>query len=101
MISSSSLVNRDSRVTQSINPSTRLYYEAFSKAWNLAKDAKIQVPTVVAPFPSENNVPIREWPDRSYNVQHWTDMPSGGHFAALEEPVRLVEDIREFFRGLR
>jgi len=28
-------------------------------------------------------------------------MPSGGHFAALEEPTRLVEDIRGFFRGLR
>ena len=38
---------------------------------------------------------------RSYNVQHWTDMPSGGHFAALEEAVRLVEDIMDFFRGLR
>ena len=33
--------------------------------------------------------------------KHWTDMPAGGHFAALEEPVRLVEDIRDFFRGLR
>jgi pimeloyl-ACP methyl ester carboxylesterase len=88
-------------VTQSINSSTRLYYEAFSKAWNLEKDEKIQVPVGVAAFPYENTVPIREWAERSYNVQHWTDMPSGGHFAALEEPARLVDDIRDFFRGLR
>ena len=88
-------------VTQSINSSTRLYYEAFSKAWNLAKDEKISVPVGVAAFPSENTVPLREWSERGYNVQHWTDMPAGGHFAALEEPVRLVEDIRKFFRGLR
>jgi pimeloyl-ACP methyl ester carboxylesterase len=88
-------------VTQSINSSIRLYYEAFSKAWNLAKDEKISVPVGVAAFPSENTVPLREWSDRGYNVQHWTDMPAGGHFAALEEPVRLVEDIRKFFRGLR
>jgi len=88
-------------VTQSINSSTKLYYEAFSKAWNLAKDEKISVPVGVAAFPSENTVPLREWSDRGYNVQHWTDMPAGGHFAALEEPVRLVEDIRKFFRGLR
>ena len=88
-------------VTQSINSSTRLYFEAFSKAWNLDKDEKIAVPVGVAAFPRENTVPLREWSDRGYNVQHWTDMPAGGHFAALEEPVRLVEDIRKFFRGLR
>mgnify|MGYP000364656869 FL=1 len=88
-------------VTQSINSSTRLYYEAFSKPWDLAKGEKIQVPVGVAAFPSENTVPIREWSERSFNVQHWTDMPAGGHFAALEEPVRLVEDIRNFFRGMR
>ncbi len=28
-------------------------------------------------------------------------MPSGGHFAAMEEPVRLVDDVRSFFRPLR
>jgi len=88
-------------VTQSINSSARLYYEAFSKAWNLDKDEKIGVPVAVAAFPSENTVPLREWSERGYNVQHWTDMPAGGHFAALEEPARLVEDIRDFFRGLR
>ncbi len=88
-------------VTQSINSSTRLYYESFNKAWDLEKDEKIQVPVAVAAFPRENTVPLREWAERSFNIQHWTDMPSGVHFAALEEPVRLVEDIREFFRGLR
>ena len=88
-------------VTQSINSSARLYYEAFSKAWNLDKDEKIGVPVAVAAFPSENTVPLREWSERGYNVQYWTDMPAGGHFAALEEPARLVEDIRDFFRGLR
>jgi microsomal epoxide hydrolase len=28
-------------------------------------------------------------------------MPRGGHFAALEEPRLLAEDIRAFFRLLR
>ena len=88
-------------VTQSINSSTRLYYESFFQAWDLAKDEKIQVPVAIASFPQENSVPLREWAERSFNIQQWTDMPSGGHFAALEEPDRLVEDIRKFFRGLR
>jgi len=38
---------------------------------------------------------------RFFNVQRWTEMPRGGHFAALEEPQRLAEDMREFFRPLR
>jgi epoxide hydrolase len=32
---------------------------------------------------------------------HWTEMPRGGHFAAMEEPELLVEDVRAFFRSLR
>ena len=88
-------------VTQSINSSARLYFEAFNKPWNLGTGERIQVPVGVAAFPVENTVPLREWSERAYNVQHWTDMPAGGHFAALEEPVNLVDDIRNFFRGLR
>ena len=88
-------------VTESIGSSTRLYYESFNKAWNLTKRERIDVPVGVAAFPHENTIPLREWAERSYNIQHWTDMPSGGHFAALEEPDRLVQDIRAFFRTLR
>ena len=54
-----------------------------------------------ASFPKDLSHPPREWAERSYNVQRWTQMPSGGHFAALEEPELLVEDIRAFFRTLR
>jgi microsomal epoxide hydrolase len=28
-------------------------------------------------------------------------MPSGGHFASMEEPQLLVDDVRAFFRSLR
>ena len=62
---------------------------------------RIDIPVAVAAFPHETTIPLREWAERSYNIQHWTDMPSGGHFAALEAPDRLVQDIRSFFRTLR
>jgi pimeloyl-ACP methyl ester carboxylesterase len=88
-------------VTESIGSSTRLYYESFNKPWTLKQGERIDVPVAVAAFPHENTIPLREWAERFYNVKHWTDMPSGGHFAALEEPDRLVQDIREFFRTLR
>jgi pimeloyl-ACP methyl ester carboxylesterase len=36
-----------------------------------------------------------------FNVQRWTEMPRGGHFAAMEEPELLAEDIRAWFREFR
>ena len=62
---------------------------------------RIEVPTGVAAFPAEISRPPREWAERSYNLRRWTNMPSGGHFAALEEPQLLAEEIRAFFRPLR
>ena len=45
--------------------------------------------------------PARKWAERYYNLRQWTEMPSGGHFAPMEEPVALVEDLRRFFRTRR
>jgi pimeloyl-ACP methyl ester carboxylesterase len=39
--------------------------------------------------------------ERAFNIQRWTVFPTGGHFAALEEPDLLAQDVREFFRPLR
>jgi len=55
----------------------------------------------VAIFPKDNVLPPREWAERSLRVEHWTEMPRGGHFAALEEPELLAEDLRAFFRPFR
>ena len=88
-------------ITQTINSSTRLYYETQRQPWEMKQGERVNVPTGIAVFPYEISVPPREWAERSFNVQQWTEMPSGGHFAALEEPERLAEDIRAFFRPLR
>jgi pimeloyl-ACP methyl ester carboxylesterase len=45
--------------------------------------------------------PPRSLAEKSYNIQRWTTIPKGGHFAALEQPEALVSEIREFFRPLR
>ena len=87
--------------TQTINSSTRLYYESQQVTWELKQDEMIRVPAGVAVFPKELSHPPREWAERSYDLRRWTQMPRGGHFAALEEPDLLVEDIRGFFRPLR
>ena len=86
---------------QIINSSTRLYYETARHPWDMKQGERISVPAAMAVFPGEISLPPREWGERSYNVTRWTEMPSGGHFAALEEPKKLAEDIRAFFRPLR
>ena len=87
-------------ITQTINSSTRLYYEARHHPWRLKPGTRIEAPTAVAVFPGELVLPPRHWAERVYNVQRWTEMPRGGHFAAMEEPKLLAEDIRAYFRDL-
>jgi microsomal epoxide hydrolase len=88
-------------VTETIGSSTRMYKENQRYEWTMEKDERIEAPTGVAAFPEEISRPPREWAERSYNLQRWTSMPRGGHFAALEEPELLAQEIREFFRPLR
>jgi pimeloyl-ACP methyl ester carboxylesterase len=61
------------------------------------------VPTGIAVFANQfvdDGAPPREWAERLYNVHQWTPMPSGGHFAPVEEPERLARDIATFFADL-
>lgn len=85
-------------ITQTISSSTRMYYENQRQVWSLKSGERVQVPSGIALFPQEISRPPREWAERSYNVCRWTEMPRGGHFAALEEPELLAQDIRAFFR---
>jgi len=60
-----------------------------------------KVPAGFALFPKDISQPPREWAERFFNVQRWTAMPRGGHFAAMEEPELLAEDMRIWFRAFR
>jgi microsomal epoxide hydrolase len=88
-------------ITGNITSSMRLYYENRAALRTGIADGRIETPTGFAVFPAELVRLPRAWCEEGYNVIHWTEMPRGGHFAALEEPELLVEDIRAFFRPLR
>jgi len=88
-------------VTGAINSSFWPYFARRHGPWPLPDNQRIEVPTAYASFPREILHPPRAWAERAYNIQRWTFMPSGGHFAALEEPAALAADIRAFFRELR
>lgn len=95
-------------ITQSIGTSF-LCYRDFMKPSQAAApttaatgvDRPRSAPAGFALFPKEIANAPREWADRFYDVRHWTEMPAGGHFGAWEEPTRLAEDLRAFFRPLR
>jgi len=57
----------------------------------------IQVPTGFAAFPDPVFFPPpRSFAEKTFNIVHWTDMPRGGHFAALEEPELMRADLSAF-----
>ena len=85
-------------VTGTGSSSTRIYYENRVATPN---PARVTVPTACAMFPREISAPPRKWVEARYNLTRWTVMPRGGHFAALEQPQLLVDDVRAFFRDLR
>ena len=96
-------------VTETIESSFLPYYDFTSsgamtwivEAVKQRVGASARVPAAFARFPKDISHPPRQWVERFFNLQRWTDMPRGGHFAAMEEPDLLVEDIRAFFRPLR
>lgn len=87
--------------TASITSSTRLYYESMRAGLFGPPTAFVDTPTAAAVFPREIFLPPRSWAEQHYNVKRWTEFTAGGHFAAMERPEDLVDDIRAFFRDLR
>lgn len=81
--------------------SARLYYEMIHAGKFPPQGFRVNVPTACAIFPKELFKPPRSWVEKLYNVAQWNRFPAGGHFAAMEEPTLLVDDVRTFFRTLR
>ncbi len=95
-------------ITETMPSSTRIYYESQHnqprpKSMTPFQGKGKPAPMGFALFPKEINVPPRAWVEHSLGGQliHWTEMPRGGHFAALEQPQLLVDDVRAFFRKVR
>ncbi len=88
-------------LTGTINSSTRLYYESIGPGRH-HRPPPITVPLGHAAFPAEIIRAPRSWCEAAFpTLCHWTDMARGGHFAAMEEPELLVDDVRTFFRTQR
>jgi epoxide hydrolase len=83
-------------LTGTAGSSSRLYYENMH-AWAMPENSG--VPTGVAVFAED--VSIRRYAEETNTIVHWSEFDRGGHFAGLEAPDLLVEDIRAFFEKIR
>jgi microsomal epoxide hydrolase len=91
-------------VTRSFNTASWIYYGRREEGGRILspEGRRVEVPTACALFPKELLAwPPRSYVERIYNVRQWTEMPRGGHFAAMEEPQLLIDDIQAFARSLR
>ncbi len=86
--------------TATAGSSARMYYEVLRPGAGGITEP-LETPIGVANFPMEIMRAPRRWMEDSYNIVHWSEMDEGGHFAAMEEPEALAQDIREFFRRFR
>ncbi|GAA1846628.1 epoxide hydrolase [Pseudonocardia ailaonensis] len=78
--------------------SARLYWESYRKP----RMDVVEVPTGITVFPAEMNRLPRHWLERRFlDIRSFTKPVAGGHFAALEQPETLVDEIRAFFRLVR
>jgi epoxide hydrolase len=69
--------------------------------WRVPVGERMGTPVGFAHSPGEISEPPREWAERGCRLRRWTDFAHGGHFAALEQPVAPIPDVREFFSSLR
>ena len=89
-------------LTESATSSARMYYESgLARATGAGQPGRIEVPTGGAIFPHELFYTPRAWAEAHYNLVRWTEMPRGGHFAAMEQPELFIDDVRAFFADLR
>lgn len=88
-------------LTNCIGSSFRQYVEGSRRPLQFDSKQRLKPPVGVALFPKELPMPPRSWVERCCNVERWTLMQRGGHFAALEQPELLAQDIRAFFRSQR
>jgi len=91
-------------VTRTFNTASWIYYGRREEGGRILSPTgkRVEAPTGCAVFPAEMlRWPPRSYAERIYNITHWTEMPRGGHFAAMEEPEMLLNDIQKFARSLR
>ncbi|WP_436489206.1 epoxide hydrolase family protein [Chitinophaga sp. ARDCPP14] len=83
-------------ITQTIHSSMRLYHEIRKEPLAFGESDFIKVPVGIARYPYPVSFPARKYVERGYHVCYWREMPTGGHFAAMEQPELFAQDVSAF-----
>jgi len=88
--------------TGAIGSSFWPYYARHHGPWPIPDGRTVDVPMGYCEFPAEIVRPPRSLAERTFtDIRRWSVMPRGGHFAAMEQPDALADEIRAFYRPLR
>jgi pimeloyl-ACP methyl ester carboxylesterase len=88
-------------VTGTIASSVR-GYRLETKSPSLTPKDYVKTPAGLGLFPKDiGGIPPREFAERTLNIQHWKEMPGGGHFTAWEEPELMAADLQDFLNELK
>lgn len=79
--------------------SAQIYYESMNDpmAWMPIDQGTVPTGVLVS---CSHDTSVRRIAEREHNITHWTEAAKGGHFFAMEQPGRFVEDVRQFFSRL-
>lgn len=87
--------------SNSAGSAARQYYEDAKVTDHSAPAPVNEAPTGVSVFANDFRT-IRAFADReNSNIVYWSEHDEGGHFAAMEVPLALSQDLRDFFSALR
>jgi pimeloyl-ACP methyl ester carboxylesterase len=86
--------------TRTIYSSIFIYHENSKQPLKFQQNEFVKVPVAFAKFPKELPTPPRSYIEKGFNIQQWTQLPAGGHFAAAEQPLLLATDIKNFFSSI-
>lgn len=89
--------------TESFHTTARFYAEVARVPWQPSHDRKpmCETPSGVSLFRGDGAALFGDAMLPNYNLHHLSQHASGGHFAPMEEPAALINDIRNTFRALR
>ena len=91
-------------ITKTFNTASWIYYGRREEGGRFFPKnfTQIKTPTGIAMFPAEMSAwPPKSYLDRMFNVKQLTKMSKGGHFAAMEQPDLLVQDVVKFAQIIR
>jgi len=91
-------------LTATAASSARLYWENAGGRVLAAGRAQppLSAPAAISVFPREILRPSRRWCEASFkDLRFYEQVDRGGHFAAMEQPERFVDQVRRAFRTMR